>query len=50
MTDAEKLNKIEAQVDKIRYAMYPSIERESVKDLLEMFDADSGEFKDETQN
>jgi len=38
-------NRIEAQVDKIRYAMEPAIEMNLVRELLNMFEEDSGNLK-----
>jgi hypothetical protein len=41
-----RLNKIERVVDKIRYSMSHTVERINVKELLDMFAADSGRFID----
>lgn len=43
------LNRIGAQVDKIRYACDSEIERAEVAELLNMFDEDSGELLPEGQ-
>jgi hypothetical protein len=42
----DRMNKIERVVDKIRYSMSHTVERINVKELLDMFAADSGRFID----
>ena len=46
MVLVEKLNRIEAQVDKIRNAGHSMIEHVYVKMLLDMFDPESGKIKE----
>ena len=42
-----QLLKVKTVVDKIRYACDNTVEKDYIKELLGMFHADSGEFKDE---
>lgn len=39
------LKKIEDLVDKIRYAMDPKIEQGYIKDLLALFDPETGDYR-----